>query len=259
MTKQQLQILRTRFLAYADGYLAKAGLMRQMMELKREHCAFVARNCRELAQLLSWSEADINQAEALGLLHDIGRFPQLEEYGTFMDARSINHGERGWQAVQESDILAEIDPAQHAAVLNAVRYHNARNIPDDLPVAHVRWLKLIRDADRLDIYRVVHDAIVYDKLEDHPEIGLGLTLEGDPCPEVLESILNGEAPAYTDLKSFNDFLLLILGWINLMGYPQTLQMMRKRGVIDWFTARLPLDIDEVRHLVNKLRQTVDLA
>ena len=49
MTSEQLQAVRRHFIAYANGYIAQAGEMKHMMELKREHCAFVARNCRELA------------------------------------------------------------------------------------------------------------------------------------------------------------------------------------------------------------------
>ena len=259
MTKEQLQGIRRHFIAYANGFISKAGDMRHMMELKREHCAFVARNCRELAASSSWSQQDVNTAEALGFLHDIGRFPQLDEYGTFMDAKSINHGERGWQALQESNVLEGLGEELRAALLNGVRHHNARTIPSDLPDAHLPWVNLIRDADRLDIYRVVLDALENDQLEEHPEIGLGLSMEGDPSPEVVETIRAKKAPAYTDLNNINDFLLLILSWINLMGYPATLKMMRDRRIIERFSNYLPTDIPEIGALLNDFQQTVDDA
>ncbi|MDH3982045.1 MAG: HD domain-containing protein [Kiritimatiellaceae bacterium] len=259
MTRTQLQNVRRHFHDYAKSYLANAGDMRHMMELKHEHCVFVARNCRELAVSNGWKSKDINTAEALGFLHDIGRFSQLEEYGTFMDAQSINHGERGWQAITEGDLLDELEPQLRSAILDGVRHHNARTIPEGLPKDHLRWVKLIRDADRLDIYRIVLDAIENDKLEEHPEIGLGLSLEGDPCAVVMESILAREAPAYTDLESFSDFVLLILSWVNLMGYPSTLKMMRERGIIDRFSQHLPMELPRVGRLISELRKTVDTA
>ncbi|WP_372807596.1 HD domain-containing protein [Pontiella sp.] len=259
MTDAQLQAVRRHFMAYANGYLAQAGAMRPMMELKREHCAFVARNCKELATVNGWPAQDVNTAEALGFLHDIGRFPQLEEFGTFLDAKSIDHGERGWQAIRESGLLDEVEPQLRDALLDGVRHHNGRTIPEGLPENHYRWIKLIRDADRLDIYRVVYDAIVNEELEAHPEIGLGLRLEGDPCPELIERILQGDPPAYTDLKTFSDFLLLILSWVGQMGYPATLQIMRERGIVGQFAAHLPTGQPQVAAAVRMFGRTVDAA
>lgn len=259
MTREQLQRVRRQFLDYALGYISTAGDMRPMMELKREHCAFVARNCRDLAVGEGWDQRDVYTAEALGLLHDIGRFPQLEEFGTFMDAQSIDHGLRGWQAVQEIGILDGVEPALKDALLDGVRFHNARIIPDDLTAAHLRWVNLIRDADRLDIYRVVLDAAENDSFDEHPEIGLGLAREGDPSETVMADILDKKAPAYTDLNNVNDFLLLILSWSNLMGYPATLRLMRARKVVERFSSQLPTEIPAVARLLGEFRKTVEHA
>lgn len=255
MTKEQLQGVRRRFLEFASGFISTAGDMRHMMELKREHCAFVARNCRDLARGEGWTAADIHAAEALGVLHDIGRFPQLEEYGTFLDAQSIDHGKRGWQAVQESGVLDSVEPALKGALLDGVRYHNARLIPTDLPAGHLRWVNLIRDADRLDIYRVVLDAIETGQLEEHPEIGLGLTRDGGASPETVTAISQGHLPAYSELKTFADFLLLLLSWIDLCEYDMTLKLIGERQVVDRISRHLPQE-ESVLELVDQFRAKV---
>lgn len=259
MNDKQLQSVRRHFIEYANSHIGKAGDMRHMMELKREHCAFVARNCRELATVSEWPQEDVNTAEALGYLHDIGRFPQLEEYGTFMDSKSIDHGERGWKALQESNLLDDVEPDLREALLCGVRQHNKRDVADDLPQAHYQWVYLIRDADRLDIYRVVYAAIINEKLEEHPEIGLGLPLEGDPSEELLAKILSGGAPAYDELKCFNDFLLCILSWINHMNYPAALKIVRERNILENFAAYLPVELPQVAAVLAVFRKTVDAA
>ena len=231
--------------------------MRHMMELKREHCISVARNCCELAASNGWTSEERNTAEALGFLHDVGRFPQLEEYGTFRDDLSINHGERGGEAIRESGLLDEVEPELRDALLSGVLHHNARTMPTDLPEPHYRWLMLIRDADRLDIYRVVHDAFANDKLEEHPDIALNLPLKGDPCPEVLEMIKQQIALSYTDLKCVADFLLLILSWSYQMNYPAALKIMRERNMVDQFAAYLPTELPAVGNAVSNLRNHVE--
>ncbi len=254
MTPEQLQSVRRHFHEYANGYIGQAGDMRNMMELKREHCAFVARNCRELAASNGWNPTDIRAAEALGFLHDVGRFPQLEEYGTFRDDLSINHGERGWQAIRESGLLDEVDSTLRDALLDGVRHHNARTLPDDLPAGHYRWLKLIRDADRLDIYRVVLGTLDSGRVEEHPDIVLNLSIDGDPSPETLETLRRREQPAYTDLKCVADFLLMLLSWSYQMNYPAALSIMRERQIVDRLVAYLPTGLPAVGTLVSNLRK-----
>jgi hypothetical protein len=257
MTPSQLQAVRRHFAEYANGYIDRAGSARHMMELKREHCAFVARNCRELAVSSGWKKEDVNTAEALGFLHDIGRFPQLEEYGTFRDAESIDHGERGWQAIRESGLLDEVELELRDAILSGVRHHNAHTLPPNLPEPHYRWVTLIRDADRLDIYRIVLDALVHNKLGEHSGIALDLPLEGGPCPEMLEMIRRQVPPSYTDLKCVADFLLLILSWSYQMNYPAALRIMRERNIVDQFTAYLPTGLPAVGNAVSNLRNNME--
>lgn len=257
MTEEQLQAVRRHFHEYANGYIDRAGAMRHLMELKREHCAFVARNCRELAASSGWNPGDVRTAEALGFLHDIGRFPQLEEYGTFMDAKSIDHGERGWQAIRESGLLDEVEPDLRDAILSGVRHHNAHTLPHDLPEPHCRWLNLIRDADRLDIYRIILDALERNRLGEHSGIALDLPLEGDPDPELLEKIMQRGAPSYSDLKCVADFLLLILSWSYQMNYPATLGIMRERNIIDQIVAYLPTGLPRVGSVVSSLRKNLE--
>lgn len=257
MTPGQLQAVRRHFIEYANGYIDRAGSMRHLMELKREHCAFVARNCRELAVSSGWNSGDVRTAEALGFLHDVGRFPQLEEYGTFMDAKSIDHGERGWRAIRESGLLDEVEPELRDAILSGVRHHNAHIIPADLPKTHYRWINLIRDADRLDIYRIILDALVNNRLGDQSGLALELPREGDPSPELIEKIMQRGAPSYSDLKCVADFLLLILSWSYQMNYPATLGIMRERNIIDQFAVYLPTGFPGVGGVISNLRKTLE--
>ena len=62
-----------------------------MIRLKIVHTNHVAELCRKLAGSLEMSEEECELAWLLGILHDLGRFVQIREYGTFDDAVSINH------------------------------------------------------------------------------------------------------------------------------------------------------------------------
>ncbi|MCF7848408.1 MAG: HD domain-containing protein [Kiritimatiellales bacterium] len=257
MNPSQLQAIQAHFLEYSGEYIRRSGPMVGMMELKREHCANVAINCRTLANAMDWTADDANTAEALGYIHDVGRFPQLEEYGTFMDAKSIDHGARGYQAIMESDLLHGLEEERRQAVLNAVRYHNKKTLPANLPESHYPYLKLIRDADRLDIYRVVYEAIVNGTIADHPEIGLSLTLEGTPNQAVIDTVERREPVTYSQLKCFADFLLLLISWTYQMNYPASLGIMRESQTIEKFSEYLPMELPMVGTLVSNVRNYLD--
>lgn len=51
------------------------------------------------------SQEDIELAELIGLLHDIGRFEQVRLYHTFVDKDSINHGEYGAKILFEDGLI----------------------------------------------------------------------------------------------------------------------------------------------------------
>ena len=79
------------FNEYAEKYDSSI----EKIKLKIEHTFRVSELCEEIALSLKMSKEDIDLAWLTGLLHDIGRFEQVRRYGTFNDAKSIDHGKLG--------------------------------------------------------------------------------------------------------------------------------------------------------------------
>ena len=61
--------------------------------------------CEKIAASLGMAEDERDLAWFTGLLHDVGRFEQLRNYGTFIDAESIDHAVYGAQ-IRKEHILA---------------------------------------------------------------------------------------------------------------------------------------------------------
>ena len=111
----------------------------------------------------------------LGLLHDIGRFEQLTQYGTFKDADSVDHAELGadilfkdglienfpttffskmrLDGLDEPDERDGLDARRIAET--AIRLHNKLTLPDGLDEKTLLYCKILRDADKADIFRVL--------------------------------------------------------------------------------------------------------
>ena len=241
MTNLQLQEIRQWFESYAGTFASGSGAFPPPLQLKVDHSQRVANNARQLAEDLGWSPSEANRAEALGWLHDVGRFSQFAEFGTFTDATSVNHGERGEEVVRQSGILSLLEPTEKKVLFNGIRHHNAKTEPDHLDEESLRFLKLIRDADKLDIFRIVLDSVQKDGFQDLPGMLPQVNLAASLSPKVLCEIQKHRSCSIENIRSLADFLLMQLSWIYDLNYPASLRQITDRNIIDDLERELPDD------------------
>ncbi len=151
-----LKPIEEEFGSYAGRY----DLADERIRLKLDHMRRVADLSRRIAATLAppdEGDADHWQdlAYVLGLYHDIGRFEQARAYRTFSDARSVDHADLGVSAIREEGLLASLSPTDRTAVLTAIENHNKLAIDADVTDPRALTLcRIIRDADKVDIFRV---------------------------------------------------------------------------------------------------------
>lgn len=192
-----------------------------MVTLKEEHTFFVAEYCRDIAASLALGSADRNLAEAVGLAHDVGRFRQAAEYRTFRDRDSVNHGLLGVEELAKAGLDARLG-GEWATLAFAVEWHNAIALP---PAAErpTLFAEIVRDADKLDIYRVLPP----------PPPGAG-------CQPALEAgLVEGRMLSYDDIRSWDDRKLVMLSWLYDIHFPWTLRAVVAHGHVERLVASLP--------------------
>lgn len=253
MNNEQYNDIKTWFHAYVNDFLTDGSRFKHLIELKIEHCIHVAGHAKDIAAGLQWPQADILTSEVLGLLHDIGRFPQVAEFQTFYDPDSVNHGELGFCVVKESDVLSSLSKSDRERILDSVHYHNSREIPHHVNSDSLRFVKLVRDADKLDIYRIISDAVHTNKIKDHPEIMLNIDINGPPNPAALAQFLDHQTVSYKNIKSLTDFGFTQLSWIYDINYPYTLKYIAEHRIIEDIAGALPQDA-EITQAVNSLAE-----
>ena len=109
-----------------------------------------------IAKSMNLPMCDVNLAGYIGLLHDIGRFPQHKEYHSFYDT-NIDHGDLGEEILRKDNALKNFDikEADYEVVYKAIRNHNKYKIEEGLNKRELLYSKMIRDADKLDIIYAV--------------------------------------------------------------------------------------------------------
>ncbi|MBM6898753.1 HD domain-containing protein, partial [Gemmiger formicilis] len=103
--------------AFSD-YAAHYNAADSKIKLKIDHTYRVAALCGRIAASLGLSQPDIDLAWLCGLLHDVGRFEQLRQYGTFNDAQSIDHAAMSARVLfEEGHIRDYLDDADEDELL----------------------------------------------------------------------------------------------------------------------------------------------
>lgn len=231
MTDRQLAQLKKSFSEYLSEFGAGTGDLHRFLQLKLTHSEHVADEARGLSTDLRWTVSEQNNAETMGLLHDTGRFQQFVKHHTFSDAASIDHGELGWRIVRKEGFLAGLPYDEQRPILDGVRYHNNRFIPSPLLPRSVRYVQLVRDADKLDIYRIVLDALDHDGFQDIREMLPDIRLDRSVSDAFADQARQGKAGDLSQVQSLGDFLLLQMRWIYDLNYRVAVQKALDRKIL----------------------------
>lgn len=120
---------------------------------KIEHSLRVMQISKEIATKLGLAKEEIDLATLIGLLHDIGRFKQRKDYGTFLDRESLDHGKLGVEILEENDYIRKYikEHTYDRIIKLAVANHNQYQIEKGLTQKEILFCQLIRDCDKIDI------------------------------------------------------------------------------------------------------------
>ena len=132
-------------------YVRQYDLEESNSQRKYYHSFRVEELAKQIAESLNLDDESIRLATIIGLLHDIGRFEQINKYKTFNDLKSFDHGDYGSHILSnELKDFFSIDD-HYNTIVNAVKYHNKFRVDSDLDEETLLYTKLVRDADKVDI------------------------------------------------------------------------------------------------------------
>lgn len=205
-----LEKVRRLYGEYVDGY-RENGELPPMMALKLRHTDMVVANAKAIIEGEGMDSETAEACELAALLHDTGRYEQLKRYNTFRDSDSVDH------AVFSHDIVRGkgwLDGHPHKdAILNAVLFHNRRDVPDGLDPLTCTVSHCTRDADKLDIFRVLEDRVATTDWRNDSTAFWNLPAVASPNPEVVSAIREGRPVDYQNIKALADFVLIQVGWL----------------------------------------------
>jgi hypothetical protein len=231
MQEEILTHFKAWFSQYVTTFYSSSGEQQRNILLKEQHTHRVCQEIAGLGQDLGLSDSDLLLAHITALFHDLGRFEQWRQYGTFRDDQSENHALIALRVLDEQKVLAELLPEEQKLIQQAIRYHNVQHVPEmDDPKA-VRLTRLLRDADKLDIWRVFLDHFYSPLDQQNSSVEWNLP-ETPGCSRVILSDLSRQQiSSLLSVQNRNDFKLLLLGWIFDINFPSTRRKIIQRRYI----------------------------
>lgn len=237
MTQNNYSLHEQSFLAYIETFFQ--GNAEPCLTLKKEHTFRVVQNTEQILKSVSLSEEDRHCAKLIALYHDIGRFYQYQKYHTFLDKKSEDHANIAIRVLKKHAQFLQEPKHIQKKILSAIMLHNKLALPHGLAPEYKDICQIIRDADKLDIIRVMAENFTHNLPEKE---GVTLSAKDEPLhysKRILEQAMQKQAINYMDLVYVNDFKILICGWIFCLYYKESIKILKKQGNIQTILATLP--------------------
>lgn len=249
--------IKKTFQEYTDRYDST----NPKIKLKIDHTYRVANLCEQIAQSLELSAAEVDLAWLSGMLHDVGRFEQLRRYNTFSDAQSIDHARFAVELLYDEglivDYVPEISTTELVAdartwrsmgganesptaqsedmplsdILQTLRIaigeHSAYRIQKGLDERTRMFCQILRDADKIDIFRVICDT----PMEEVYGFQTKDILRSAITPEVMQAFYEHHAVLRKLKKCPADYIVAHGSLTFELVYPESLRIAKEQGYL----------------------------
>ncbi len=226
-------------------------------KLKVVHTYHVSENARKIAEKLNLNKEDIELAELIGLLHDIGRFEELKITNE-LNSVKFNHAMHGSKMLFEQGLIKNfIEDRQYDEIIKkAIENHSKLEIEKGLNERTLLHSKIIRDADKLDNYRVKKEESIeaifptrVNKKEDMEESLLS--------NKVYDAVLSKKCVDIHDRVTPLDFWVCILAFTFDLNFDVTYRIVKENDYINVLIDRFDYKDKETKERMENIREIIN--
>lgn len=224
--------------------------------LKKEHTTRVIGYSEQIANSLKCEHEKVLIAKLIALLHDVGRFEQFKNHQTFNDNLSEDHAALGVTIINEKGWLISLGADLSQLILNVIVNHNKLSIGKNESENVVFFSKIIRDADKIDIYEIAVHVYNTANKKKIKSFTLDLADSLKISAPVIKSIMNEKLPDKKDLKTVTDFKLMQLAYVYDFNFKISYTIINQRQYIKQIFDTLPKS-DQVFEIYRKAKIHVE--
>ncbi len=235
-------------------YLANYDLEDGSIKLKVTHTYGVVNLSEYISKNLNLSKEDIELAKLIALLHDIGRFEQVKCTSNFSDSKSFDHAIYGVKILFEDGLIRKFinDDSYDEIIFKAIINHNKFKIEDGMNQRELLHAKIIRDADKLDNFRVKET----EKFENiFPGVFDEKTLGAEGISDkVFDDFLECKLIKLDDRKTQIDYWICIIAFIFDLNFNISLDFIEKKNYVDILVDRIKYQNTDTKEKMEIIRK-----
>ena len=221
--------IKNTFAEYTDKYNSED----PKIKLKIDHTYRVADLCEKIAQSIDTDTNKCDIAWLIGMLHDVGRFEQIKRYGTFNDSESVDHANFGADLLFKDNLIEDYVPDfyrdKYAKIVEtAIRSHSCFRLDESLDEETLMFCNIIRDADKIDIFKVNIDTPV----EEIYNVTTKDLKNSEITPEVMQAFDERHAVLRSLKKTAVDNVAGHIALVFELVYPISLKITKEQGYLD---------------------------
>jgi putative nucleotidyltransferase with HDIG domain len=242
----------TLFDSYVDNFKNLTEAQNKNFTIKKEHSLRVAGNAKWISGKLKLGEKNTTISYLAALFHDIGRFSQLIEYDTFDDLKSVDHAELSVKILKHEGFLQKIKCEEEEVIYSTILAHNKFELPHKLSEIELLHAKVLRDADKLDILKVLTDYYLQRNMQPNHTLTWELP-KGSKVSEAVErEVLAGKMVQKNDVVSEIDVKVMQLSWIYDLNFKCSVEYASQNRFFEKIYSSLPKS-DKIIDIYRKIK------
>lgn len=240
---------QNEFKKYAQNYdMTLDGINRKYL-----HSFRVMKISTEIANSLNLNEEKVKLATLTGLLHDIARFEEFTIYNKFSLKNRFDHGDYAEKILLKDNFIRnfiETDKYDNI-IITAIKNHNKFKIEDGLDDETLLYCKIIRDADKIDIFFEATE--FFWKKENDIEV-----IENS---EILDSyynqFTNKQAILRVEKQTVLDEVIACMAFIFDLNFKYSFEKMKKENYINTTLDRFNFKNHETAERIKQIKITAE--
>lgn len=217
------------------------------------HTYHVVKMAEYISKDLNLGEEDKTIAKTIALLHDIGRFDQAKEFGSFReDQKNIDHASLGVKILFEDNMIREFieentyDSIIKTAIANHSKYELEESGMTEKELFHS---KLIRDADKMDSFRAKTGDNIYTMANiTKEEIENSLITD-----KIYHDFMSKKTIFSKDRKTGIDIWISYIAFIFDINYKSGLKYIREHDYINQLVNRFHYKNPDTKNKMEEIR------
>lgn len=252
ISQDTLEQFREEYNQILSSVETKDFAQQQAFDQWKRHNEKVVENILLLGQSLDMEDGEMRMAEILALFHDIARFRDISTSPYYPKLTETGHAEAGAELLSLLPSYKELEAAKQEILQKVTIFHNKPELPKKENEIVVYYLKLLRDADKLDTLRMTAEFLTYRDIKVSPSDTLNLSKRPTISENIYKAISNDVMPKKEDMVTYNDYVLLQLSWVFEFTYRKTYLLLNQRQYVKRLYDALPKN-DAIIDIYRKAR------